>query len=238
MFEVGSKDIFHVHTYRCGHAEMVSDEEYVRKAISMCAPAITFTDHAPFPGDPFRNRMSYVQLDEYIENLQGLKVKYEGRIAIHIGLEIEYLPSFRSYYEDLRAKPEIEVMLLGQHMYETNNGKYSFELEFDDLKEKNSILTHGLMDAQIDAIKTGLFDFVAHPDRCIGRQMKWDDFIKQKSISLINEVEKKRIPLERNLSSMHHKGQYWEEFWSLVTDDVKIITGYDAHSLEDLDLQG
>jgi histidinol-phosphatase (PHP family) len=53
-----------VHTYRCGHAENVSDEEYIKKAISLGASGIWFTDHAPFPGDPFGNRMKYSELDE------------------------------------------------------------------------------------------------------------------------------------------------------------------------------
>lgn len=54
MIEIKSTDIFHVHTYRCGHAEEVGDEEYVIKAIELGATGIWFTDHAPFPGDPFR----------------------------------------------------------------------------------------------------------------------------------------------------------------------------------------
>ena len=47
--DIREKDIFHVHTFRCGHAENVSDEEYIKKAISLGASGIWFTDHAPFP---------------------------------------------------------------------------------------------------------------------------------------------------------------------------------------------
>ncbi|MBQ2577396.1 MAG: PHP domain-containing protein [Lachnospiraceae bacterium] len=43
-------EIFHVHTFRCGHAAEVEDEAYVKKAIELGADKITFTDHAPFPG--------------------------------------------------------------------------------------------------------------------------------------------------------------------------------------------
>ena len=35
-------NIFHVHTYRCGHAGQDPDELYVRKAIELGASAITF----------------------------------------------------------------------------------------------------------------------------------------------------------------------------------------------------
>lgn len=53
MINLGNKYVFHVHTYRCGHASKDMDEMYVKRVLSMGADSITFTDHAPFPGDPF-----------------------------------------------------------------------------------------------------------------------------------------------------------------------------------------
>lgn len=71
--------------------------------------------------------MKYSQLDEYIASLKQLKEKYSGVIDVHIGLEIEYLPSYWSYYEKLRANNDLEILMLGQHHYEISNGVYSFE---------------------------------------------------------------------------------------------------------------
>lgn len=62
MLNISHSDIFHVHTYRCGHAENIQDECYIKKAISAGASGIWFTDHAPFPGDPFGGRMKYSEL--------------------------------------------------------------------------------------------------------------------------------------------------------------------------------
>ena len=56
---ISDKDCFHVHTYRCGHAEDIPDEAYIKAAMSIGAKGIWFTDHAPFPGNPFKNRMKY-----------------------------------------------------------------------------------------------------------------------------------------------------------------------------------
>ena len=83
------KNLFHVHTYRCGHAENISEELYIEKAITLNASDIWFTDHAPFPNDPFGGRMKYEQLNEYIDTLLQLKEKYKEEINVHIGLEIE-----------------------------------------------------------------------------------------------------------------------------------------------------
>ena len=51
------KHIFHVHTFRCKHGSDENDEAYIRTALSLGAEKITFTDHCPFPGNPFKNRM-------------------------------------------------------------------------------------------------------------------------------------------------------------------------------------
>ena len=90
-------EAFHIHTKRCGHASG-EDREYIEKAIELGAPRIVFTDHAPFPGNPFRNRMIVEELPEYMETFRRLKEEYAGKIEIMIGLECEYLPGFHSYY--------------------------------------------------------------------------------------------------------------------------------------------
>ena len=89
MIDLGEKYVFHVHTKRCGHASDEPDELYIKRAVEMGAESITFTDHAPFPNDPFNGRMKYSQLEEYIASLKQLKEKYNGIIDVHIGLEIE-----------------------------------------------------------------------------------------------------------------------------------------------------
>ena len=95
------EEIFHVHTWRCGHAGEEREEEYIKAAIRLGAKQITFTDHAPFPGNLFRGRMKMEELPEYEDTLWELRAKYQGKIQVRIGLEAEYLPGFQSYYEKL-----------------------------------------------------------------------------------------------------------------------------------------
>ena len=155
------KYVFHVHTRRCGHAEEIEDETYILRAIDIGADSIYFTDHAPFPKNPFRNRMDFEQLDEYLTILKNLRDKYENTIQVKIGLEAEYLPSFSDYYELLRNKDDIDLLILGQHHSEIAPGKYTFEL--DDKSEEWKYL----MDGQIEGAESGYFDVVAHPDRLL-----------------------------------------------------------------------
>jgi len=57
MYRPIPNEIFHVHTWRCEHAGEEQDCEYVKKAIELGASRIVFTDHCPFPGNPFRKRI-------------------------------------------------------------------------------------------------------------------------------------------------------------------------------------
>lgn len=125
---VDKTELFHVHTYRCKHAEEISDEAYVKKAVALGASGILFSDHTPFPGNPFANRMDIEQLPEYLNTLSKLKERYADEIRICIGLEIEYLPSFHGFYEELRENRLLDFMMIGQHMFENRSGRYSFEL--------------------------------------------------------------------------------------------------------------
>ena len=229
---IGEKDIFHVHTYRCGHAENVSDEEYVKRAIAIGATGIWFTDHAPFPGDPFGNRMKYSELDEYIETLSELKKKYQGKLDIHIGLETEYFPSFddAGYYKELKARENFDMLLLGEHMAETEPGEYTFSWDKDKLNAEEYI---ALGNAQIQGINSGYFDAVAHPDRIFRRQKTWSEDMDTMAGKIIACACKMNIPIEINEASKHQNNHFRKEFWDKA-EAAQVIHGVDAHAIDEL----
>ena len=230
-----NKTAFHVHTYRCGHAENIPDEAYIKKAIELGADDIWFTDHAPFPDNPFGARMQYSQLEEYIQTLHALKKKY-NEINIHIGLETEYFSFYdkMGYYQQLRSIPELEMLLLGQHMAEISDNPpvYSFSLDTEQLCRKEYQL---LGNAIIQGMKTGYFDAAAHPDRIFRRCTGWNDEMNKLSSEIINAAVLMHIPLEMNLASFENSRYYRREFWQLVPDSAERIVGLDAHSLYELE---
>lgn len=225
------KEFFHVHTYRCGHAEELPDEAYVERAIELGAQDIWFSDHAPFPGNPFGHRMKYEQLPEYLDTLQGLKEKYRERLRIHVGLEIEYFESFEAYYQELKRDERLDFLLLGQHMALIAPGKYTYDLPQAERNEKEAVY---LVEALIKGMKTGYFDYCAHPDRSFRRRKVWTRDMEDMARELIRTAKEKHVYLEKNLSSLREKHHYWPEFWKLVLPEVKTVVGYDAHSLEEL----
>ncbi len=232
---VNDKSLFHIHTFRCGHAEKISDEAYVTCALELGATDLWFSDHTPFPGDPFRSRMRYSQLQEYINTLYALKQQYADQLNIHIGLEIEYFPSFDAmgYYHELKANRKIEFLLLGQHMAELSPSCFSFSMNHE-WRDENEYKV--LSNAIIDGIQSGYFDFTAHPDRIFRRCKMWNADMEQVAVNIIRAAVEYQIPLEKNESSRRQKHAYWPEFWDLALDnqDIRVVHGLDAHSVAGL----
>lgn len=226
-------EIFHVHTYRCRHASDEKDIEYVKKAIELGAKRITFTDHVPFPGNPFKYRMDYEQLPEYIDTINKLKKQFSNEIEILCGLEAEWLPSYEHYYRQLRKMDGIDLLIIGQHFCEYSNGVFSADSE-DRHKDYR-----GLSKATIEGIKSGLFDVVAHPDRLFRAINVWGTEEKELAQAMIDATYENGkwngIYFEWNYSSSQNKNYLRKEFWEMIPDSQMIVKGLDAHSVEDME---
>lgn len=226
------KDLFHVHTYRCKHAEEVSEEEYIKKAMELGATGIWFTDHAPFPDRIWSYTMDYNQLEEYLDTVSRLKEKYSGKIDVHVGLEIEYYPSYdkRGYYKQLKEDDRIELLLLGQHLAEVEPGVFTISWDAKRREEEEFKL---LGEATCQGMRTGYFDVVAHPDRVFRRRHVWTEEMEEVSRMIGQTALETGLPLEQNEESKR-EDMYWEQFWELVPKGVTLVHGLDAHYLQEL----
>ena len=223
--------IYHVHSVRCGHATDEPDEAYIRAAIALGAKELSFSEHMPIPGDLLNYQMHMDQLPEYVETLKRLQARYADRIAIRIGLEVEYLPQFDAYIRSLKTDYGLEFLILGQHIYEHADGTLSF---FDGEETKKRCDMTGLADGMIAGIKTGLFETVAHPDRIYRRREGWGEAEAETAKCIIAAAVKQGIPLEKNMESRKIKNLYRPEFWALVPPECGIVYGVDAHAVSEM----
>ena len=225
--------IYHVHSYRCGHATEEKDEEYVEAAVALGAKELSFSEHMPIPGDILNYQMNMDQLPEYVATLKRLKAEYADRIAIRIGLECEYLPSYEGYIRSLMPEYGLEFLILGQHIYEHADGHLSF---FDSEETKVRCDMDGLAEGMIAGIRTGLFETVAHPDRIFRRRKSWGDEEKAVAKRIIEAAMEQKIPLEINMESRNFPEYnfYQPGFWELVPPECEIVYGVDAHAVSEL----
>lgn len=235
MERVKKHTAFHIHTYRCKHAGIEKEKAYIEKAMELGIEEIVFTDHCPFPGNPFRYRMNLSELQDYASTLQELKQKYVDQIDIRIGLETEYIPTYQEYYEELKDSGNYDLLLLGQHFVLLPEGIYNFES-----KDKFYEPEH-LAEGMIQGMESGLFSVVAHPDLIFRRRKVWDAETEQIANRIKASVARTGVVLEKNIDSMvttwnnKKKREYWPEFWAELPDGVRNIYGLDAHSTADLE---
>lgn len=182
------EDFFHVHTRRCKHGSEETDEILVKKAISLGAKRITFTDHVPFP----------------------------------------------------KNHPKVDLLICGQHMAQYEDTFTCF-LESD---KKNEIEHRLCIEAMIEGIKSGLFDVVAHPDRCFKRQKEWTEELTELSKRLFSASSEYGVPLEINISSYTKpkKNVFRKDFWLLLEEfnktakkKVQTVFALDSHSTEEME---
>lgn len=217
---------FHIHTSRCGHASLEPAEEYVKAALKFGCKSITITDHVPFPENPFSGRMRMEELDAYEQELLELRQKYAGRIAVTIGLEVEYLPEYDSYYQELYER--FDLLLLGQHHTSFSDGHYTYEKMISE--EKRYLR---LIESIPEAIEIGFFAVVAHPERSFHEDCEWTDTDARIRDAIFDAALKHWVALERN-AALVEKGKMHDRFWESVPEEIQMVYGVDAHSVDEM----
>lgn len=226
---------FHTHTKRCLHA-YGTEEDYVLEAIDKGLSILGFSDHGPFPDYDFGYRMAYDELESYITELDRLSSLYGNRISIFKGLEIEYHPKYGDYYHSLISTGGLDYLALGEHMYTESSGEI-----------KNIFFAESSADyisyaqAVSDALDTGCFRFVAHPDIMFLNSFAFDDNCEKACRIIIDAAKKNGSVLEFNANGLRREKRLYPDglrhpypylhFWDMVkAEGLPVIVGSDCHS--------
>lgn len=219
----------HTHTPRCRHA-IGAEQEYVEEAIAAGYEALGFSDHTPywFPGDYYSHMRMYPdELQNYADTVRALQKQYAGKIRIPLGLEVEYYPSL---FPDLLPRLRdagIEYFLLGQHW---NGDEMDAEYNGRPSDSKEKLEQH--CDQVIEAMHTGLFTYIAHPDilNFVGERKLYQSQIRR----LCQAAKACKLPLEINLLGIN-EGRYYPNrlFWEVAAEEGnQVVIGSDAHKPE------
>ena len=226
------KTNFHTHTCRCLHA-VGTEEDYVKAAVKAGLQQLGFSDHGPFPDHDFGLRMQFSELQEYLSAIDSLKEKYD--IQLFKGLEIEYHPVYRDYYRKLLDEYGLDYLVLGEHTYITPKGEIH-NIFFAESTEEYVYYAKAIC----EAVQTGCFAFVAHPDLMFKNSFAWDDNCQKASELIIDCAEKHNIVLELNANGYRRKKQPFPDgerypypdmrFWEMVKErNIRVIIGSDCH---------
>lgn len=229
---------YHTHTFRCGHANG-SDEEYVLEAIKNKMQVLGFSDHIHF--DDLKSNYNYIQ------DIFQLKEKYQKQIQILIGLEVEYFPPYLPFYQKLLAEKKVDYLIFGNHAYlPKGKSKKEEAISFIDEPFSDPHFLDLYYENLENALKSGLFRYICHPDCFLKGYRKWDEH----SINLAHKIgrlcEKYDVYLELSGSGFRSKKRIsyqnklfcpypFEPFFAILKQyQLKFVLGADAHAPEQL----
>ena len=217
---------FHTHTFRCNHAGC-SDQRYVDVAIEAGIKVLGFSDHTPyvgFEGDYYSfYRMYPHQLEDYVNSINSLREQYKDKIEIHLGLEAEYYPKlFDGLLEFIRPYG-IEYLILGQHFIDDDQyGAYAGRINDEELLVRHT-------DQCIEALETGLFSYLAHPD--LPNFDRKHPAFKREMRRICEASNRLSLPVEINMLGISGDRHYpCDEFLEVAAEcNSTVIIGADAH---------
>ncbi|MCI8332381.1 MAG: histidinol-phosphatase [Clostridiales bacterium] len=225
---------YHTHTCLCQHAGG-TEIDYVNAALTNHLDVLGFSDHGPFPDDRFGGRMLYSQLDAHIACVKELKDTYKDKLTILTGLEIEFCQDSLAYYQHLIQERGLDYLLLGQHFFpsagETKN--------VYDMPSSQSMIDYAY--SIKEALETGLFSILAHPDVPFICDIGWDHYAEEACDIIVAAAKETGTVLELNANGLRRGTRAYQEgerfpyplaaFWKRAAGaGLPVVIGSDCHN--------
>ncbi|MFC1569892.1 histidinol-phosphatase [bacterium] len=221
---------YHLHTYRCHHADgdMI---EYVESAVQLGITSIGFADHAPTQ-DHFdsEHRMSWHELENYVMEIENLRKQFSA-LTIFTGIEVDLYPGFEENLYELQSNFPIDYIIGSVHyvadqlifnLHENNNLKKSHQSCLDEYLRGMHI-----------GISSGMLDVIGHLD--VIKYLFPDDIntVHDALLPLFPLISKNNLIVELNTSGFRKQPkQAFPDpiiLKSLAQSKIPICLGSDAH---------
>ena len=159
----------HLHTPRCQHAQG-EPEAYAQAALAAGLTRIVFTDHAPLDDKMDRvHRMALAELMPYREEILALAARWQGRLEIGVGLELDWLAGYEPWIAAAVKAAPWDLCLGSVHFVPRGSG-WEFIIRREAGSEQE--ILEAYWQAWGDAAESGFFQVLSHPDvyRSIDRE--------------------------------------------------------------------
>ncbi len=153
---------YHLHTPLCKHAEG-HPREYAAMAQKLGLTEIGLSDHSPMLHYFDDWRMAWEEFPQYLEMVEETRAEFPT-LPIRLGLEVDYLENGEKWIEELSGKASFDYLIGSVHYlapgWDVDNPKHLSRFTDDSVEEIWSLYWR----LYEKAIRTKLFDFMAHPD--------------------------------------------------------------------------
>lgn len=239
---------YHSHTTFCDGRS--APEDFVKFALSNHFTVYGFSSHSPLPFETFWN-MSKTDLPEYLQEIDRLKKKYEGRIQLYASLEIDYLnetynpsiPYFQEMPLDYRIG-SVHFLPLSEQLSEKEmmciDGDpkefvYAVEAYYDgDIRK----VVAQYYQSVYNMIKAGGMDMIGHIDKIYMNGIKnaafsfEADWYRDPFIACLELAAEKGIMIEINTKNLTELGQTFphHQYFPLLKElKIPVVVNSDCH---------
>jgi len=226
---------YHVHTPLCLHATGWP-VEFARRAVELGLGELGFSDHNPTPGYFDGWRMLREDLPRYFEEVEKARTAFP-QLTIRLGLECDFIAGREAWIEELAQLAEWDFLIGSVHYlpegWEVDNPQYVGRHQ----GHADEIWTsYGKTYEQ--CIRSGLFDFVAHPDLPKKFGFRPEGDLRRFYEPIIAALAETNTPFEINTAGWRKecREQYpAREFLELaLLAGVPLLINSDAHAVEEL----
>jgi len=154
-----------MHTPLCQHA-VGEPTEYAAQALQVGLREIGMSDHSPMDRDDFDNwRMRFDQLDEYVGKVLKARKAYP-QLEIKLGLEVDYLPGYEHWIEQLAARHPWDYFIGSVH-YVSESWDLDNPQKLSEWKKRDPFeVWTAYFERLTMAAESQLFDIIGHADLC------------------------------------------------------------------------
>ena len=146
---------YHIHAQI--FQEHVDSEMFIRSAIEKNMDEICITDHMPFSYSSAADRIPTGRVKEYCSRVRDLARKYEDRITIKCGIELDYHPTVVDEIEAVLDAGDFDLLLGSTHLH-------AFWKTMNLSRYTQSDYVKAMMENTILAAASGYFHVIPHID--------------------------------------------------------------------------
>lgn len=192
---------YQVHSLR-SHDGKASIAEQCERAVALGLDEIGFSEHKDFdPADPV---VDYFDYDAYMQEIMPARARWEGRLKIRAGVEIDYQIWFEDKIADYLAAHPFDFVLGSVHYV---NRVMVMTPEYNRDRSAHQAYSD-YFHAVRDSVRSGLFDVLAHLEyanrRGIGAWGPYDAGAYTSDLEAIfDQMIAQNMSLEINTAGLH-----------------------------------
>jgi histidinol-phosphatase (PHP family) len=227
---------YHTHTPLCHHARG-HPREYAAAAQQLGLPELGISDHSPMREHFDDWRMEWAEFPRYLEMVEEARAEFP-QLPIRLGLEVDYLEGGERWIEELSGQADFDYLIGAVHYlsrdWAVDDPKYLFKFTEGSVEDIWALYFR----LYEKAIRSGLFDFMAHPDlpkkfghRPAGDLRRYYEPVIQALADTGTAFEINTAGLRKDVKELYPAREFLQMAFSA---QVPLLINSDAHAPEEV----